>query len=109
MLQKSWETAESPWRNCRHSGSSVRPLSRNFRFDVTAPISLFKDIFTMFTGIIEHLGKIEELKRNKKGGRLKIGFARSTKPADANRLAPQTLSELQSELKIGASIAVNGC
>jgi riboflavin synthase len=68
-------------------------------------ISLFKDIFTMFTGIIEHLGKIETLKRNKNGGRLKIGFARSTKPADAKALAPG----LRSELKIGASIAVNGC
>ncbi|HLJ42154.1 MAG TPA: riboflavin synthase [Candidatus Acidoferrales bacterium] len=63
----------------------------------------------MFTGIIEHLGKIEELKRNKKGGRLKVSFARSTKPADAHELAPELQSELQSELKIGASIAVNGC
>ncbi|MGH9732158.1 MAG: riboflavin synthase, partial [Candidatus Acidiferrales bacterium] len=59
----------------------------------------------MFTGIIEHLGKIEELKRNKNGGRLKIGFARSAKSADTNELTP----ELRSELKIGASIAVNGC
>lgn len=59
----------------------------------------------MFTGIIEHLGKIAELKRGKKGGRLKVSLARSTKSADANELA----SELQSELKIGASIAVNGC
>ncbi|MHB8485439.1 MAG: riboflavin synthase [Candidatus Acidiferrales bacterium] len=59
----------------------------------------------MFTGIIEHLGKIEELKRNKKGGRLKVSFARSTNAADTNELAP----ELQSELKIGSSIAVNGC
>lgn len=63
----------------------------------------------MFTGIIEHLGKIEELKRNKKGGRLKISFTRSTKSADANALAPEFQSELQSESKIGASIAVNGC
>ncbi|HEV2315800.1 MAG TPA: riboflavin synthase [Candidatus Acidoferrales bacterium] len=59
----------------------------------------------MFTGIIEHLGKIEELKRNKRGGRLKVSLARSTRPADTSALAP----ELQSELKIGASIAVNGC
>ena len=63
----------------------------------------------MFTGIIEHLGKIEELKRNKKGGRLKVSFGRSTKPADAHELAPELQSELQSELKTGASIAVNGC
>jgi riboflavin synthase len=55
----------------------------------------------MFTGIIEHLGKIGELKRNKKGGRLQVNFARSTKSADAHELA--------SELRIGASIAVNGC
>src|SRR5579864_6629867 len=106
MLRKSWETAEFPWRSSRHNGSSVRPLSRNFRFDVTAPISLFKDIFTMFTGIIEHLGKIDELKHNKKGGRLKVSLARSTKSADANEPASQLQSELQSKLKIGASIAV---
>jgi len=59
----------------------------------------------MFTGIIEHLGKIDQLKRNKKGGRLKVSFSRSTKSANAKELAP----ELQSELNIGASIAVNGC
>lgn len=58
----------------------------------------------MFTGIIEHLGKIE-LKRNKNGGRLKVSFARSTEAANAHELAP----ELRSELKIGDSIAVNGC
>jgi len=55
----------------------------------------------MFTGIIEHLGKIDELKHNKKSGRLKVSFARSIKSAD--------MSGLTSELKIGASIAVNGC
>ncbi|MFI5128229.1 MAG: riboflavin synthase [Candidatus Acidiferrales bacterium] len=63
----------------------------------------------MFTGIIERLGKIEELKRNKKGGRLKISFARSTKSTDANEFASELQSELQSKLKSGASIAVNGC
>ena len=63
----------------------------------------------MFTGIIEHLGKIEALERNEGGGRLKISFARSTKSADASELAPDPQSELQSKLKIGASIAVNGC
>lgn len=63
----------------------------------------------MFTGIIEHVGKIEELKRNKKGGRLKVSFARSTKSADASELAPELQSELQSKLKTGGSIAVNGC
>ncbi|HEV2617681.1 MAG TPA: riboflavin synthase [Candidatus Acidoferrales bacterium] len=49
----------------------------------------------MFTGIIEHLGKIEELKRNKRGGRLQISLSA------ANDVAAQ--------LKVGASIAVNGC
>ncbi|HVB08071.1 MAG TPA: riboflavin synthase [Candidatus Acidoferrales bacterium] len=49
----------------------------------------------MFTGIIEHLGKIEALERNEDGGRLKIGLA------DAKSIA--------AEIKVGASIAVNGC
>ncbi|MFZ0638237.1 MAG: riboflavin synthase [Candidatus Acidiferrales bacterium] len=49
----------------------------------------------MFTGIIEHLGKIESLTRNAEGGRLKIHLA------DAKKLAH--------ELAIGSSIAVNGC
>ena len=63
----------------------------------------------MFTGIIEHLGKIEELKRNKNGGRLKVSFARSAKSTDADEFASELQSELQSESKIGGSIAVNGC
>ena|SRR5487761_2221 len=49
----------------------------------------------MFTGIIEHLGKIEALERNADGGRLKISLA------DAKNVA--------AEIKVGASIAVNGC
>jgi riboflavin synthase len=49
----------------------------------------------MFTGIIEHLGKIEAIKRNADGGQLKINFA------DAKKLAH--------ELAIGSSVAVNGC
>ena len=49
----------------------------------------------MFTGIIEHLGKIEALERNEDGGRLKISLA------DAKSIA--------AEIKVGASIAVNGC
>lgn len=49
----------------------------------------------MFTGIIEHLGKIESLKRSADGGRLKIQLA------DAKKLAH--------ELSVGSSIAVNGC
>ncbi|MGH9729442.1 MAG: riboflavin synthase [Candidatus Acidiferrales bacterium] len=53
----------------------------------------------MFTGIIEHLGKIDALKRNKKGGRVKVSLG----------AAKNIAAELQSELKSGASIAVNGC
>ncbi len=49
----------------------------------------------MFTGIIEHLGKIESLTRGDGGGRLKINLA------DPKKLAQ--------ELAIGSSIAVNGC
>ncbi|MFZ0702448.1 MAG: riboflavin synthase [Candidatus Acidiferrales bacterium] len=49
----------------------------------------------MFTGIIEHLGKIESLARNAEGGRLKVHLA------DAKKLAP--------DLATGSSIAVNGC
>ncbi|HKV27512.1 MAG TPA: riboflavin synthase [Candidatus Acidoferrales bacterium] len=49
----------------------------------------------MFTGIIERLGRIDKLKRNKNGGRLKISFA------EGKTFAPV--------LKIGASIAINGC
>ncbi|MGC1107595.1 MAG: riboflavin synthase [Candidatus Acidiferrales bacterium] len=49
----------------------------------------------MFTGIIEHLGKIENLTRNVEGGRLGIHLA------DAKKFAH--------ELAIGSSIAVNGC
>ncbi len=55
----------------------------------------------MFTGIIEHLGTIgalarhEDLARHKNGARLKINFTGA--------------KDLAAEIKIGASIAVNGC
>ena len=49
----------------------------------------------MFTGIIEHLGKIENLARNAEGGRLTVSFTESKNPARG--------------LAIGSSIAVNGC
>lgn len=49
----------------------------------------------MFTGIIEHLGKVESLARSADGARLKIDLG------DARKIAH--------ELSIGASIAVNGC
>ncbi|MGH9864425.1 MAG: riboflavin synthase [Candidatus Acidiferrales bacterium] len=49
----------------------------------------------MFTGIIERLGTIDALKRNKKGSGLKVSLG--------------TAKDIAAELKIGASIAVNGC
>ncbi|HEV2288276.1 MAG TPA: riboflavin synthase [Candidatus Acidoferrales bacterium] len=49
----------------------------------------------MFTGIIEHLGKIEKLARTDEGGRLKVRFAKNP-PAEG-------------DLRIGSSISVNGC
>lgn len=55
----------------------------------------------MFTGIIEHLGKIENLTRSDEGGQLEISLAGVSKTRGAKNLA--------SELNPGASIAVNGC
>ncbi|HEV2490571.1 MAG TPA: riboflavin synthase [Candidatus Acidoferrales bacterium] len=49
----------------------------------------------MFTGIIEHLGRIDSLRRTEAGGRLRVSLS------DAASLVPK--------LKIGSSIAVNGC
>lgn len=49
----------------------------------------------MFTGIIEHLGKIESLTRAHDGGSLKVNLAGA--------------KELARELAIGSSVAVNGC
>ena len=49
----------------------------------------------MFTGITEHVGKIEEFQHDEKGGRLRISLEGA--PAIA------------AEMKLGDSIAVNGC
>ena len=49
----------------------------------------------MFTGITEHVGKIESLERGEQGGRLRVGLA------GAREIAP--------EMKLGDSISVNGC
>lgn len=49
----------------------------------------------MFTGIIEYLGKIDSLERLKEGARIRIHLE------GANAIAK--------ELKIGSSLAVNGC
>lgn len=49
----------------------------------------------MFTGIIERFGKISSLEQNENGGRLRISLAN----------AP----DIAAEMKIGDSIAVNGC
>jgi riboflavin synthase len=49
----------------------------------------------MFTGIIEHVGKIEALDRSQDGGRLWVNFAGA--------------AEMAQVTKLGDSIAVNGC
>lgn len=49
----------------------------------------------MFTGIIEHLGRIQSLKRTGTGGRLRIDLAGA--------------AAIASELRPGSSVAVNGC
>lgn len=49
----------------------------------------------MFTGITEHVGKIESLERSKDGGRLRVSLAGA--------------SAFAAEMKLGDSIAVNGC
>jgi len=49
----------------------------------------------MFTGITEHVGKIESLERSEQGGRLRISLAGA--------------HELAKEMKLGDSISVNGC
>ena len=49
----------------------------------------------MFTGIVEHLGKMESLDRTPQGGRLRVNLA------DA--------PEIAASIKIADSIAVNGC
>lgn len=49
----------------------------------------------MFTGIIEHVGKVEALDRTDSGGSLWVNFAGA--------------ADIAAEIKIGDSIAVNGC
>jgi riboflavin synthase len=49
----------------------------------------------MFTGIIEQAGKIESLARDANGGRLRVSLAGA--------------QEIAAEMKLGDSIAVNGC
>ncbi|MDE3171378.1 MAG: riboflavin synthase [Acidobacteriota bacterium] len=49
----------------------------------------------MFTGIIEHVGKVEALGRAGAGGSLRVNFAGA--------------ADIAAELKLGDSIAVNGC
>lgn len=49
----------------------------------------------MFTGIIEHAGKIETLEHGAEGGRLRVSLA--------------SAPEIAAEMKLGDSIAVNGC
>jgi riboflavin synthase len=49
----------------------------------------------MFTGITEHVGKIESLERGKDGGSLRVSLSGS--------------GELAASMKLGDSISVNGC
>jgi len=49
----------------------------------------------MFTGITEHVGKIESLDHGKDGGRLRVSLSGS--------------GELAASMKLGDSISVNGC
>ena len=49
----------------------------------------------MFTGITEHVGKIESLAHGKDGGRLRVSLSGS--------------GELAASMKLGDSISVNGC
>src|SRR5256885_4707319 len=56
------------------------------------PTSQWKGICTMFTGIVEHVGRIESLSRSADGGRLRV---------NAGALA--------ASVAVSASIAVNGC
>jgi riboflavin synthase len=52
----------------------------------------------MFTGITEHVGKIESLDRGSDGGRLVVAFGTG-----------DTAQEIARGTKLGDSIAVNGC
>ncbi len=49
----------------------------------------------MFTGITEHVGKIDSLARSEDGGRLRVDFAGA--------------AEIAAQMKLGDSISVNGC
>jgi riboflavin synthase len=49
----------------------------------------------MFTGITEHVGKIESLERDEHGGRFSVSLA--------------SAHDLAKEMKLGDSISVNGC
>jgi riboflavin synthase len=57
------------------------------------PILLWKDIFAMFTGIVEFMGTIESLEHTAEGGRLVVR-------------APEVIAV---GLAVANSIAVNGC
>ncbi len=49
----------------------------------------------MFTGITEHVGKIDALERGEEGARLRVNFAGA--------------AEIAAQTKLGDSISVNGC
>jgi riboflavin synthase len=58
-------------------------------------ISPWKDISAMFTGITEHTGKIESITAGGDGGRLRVALTNA--------------AAIASDMKLGDSIAVNGC
>src|SRR5690242_8220388 len=95
MLRRSWEPVAWRWRAFRRDDSHGCRRFKIFRSGVMARISWCRGIFEMFTGIIEHLGRIESLKRSEAGGRLRINL--------------RGAASIASDLKIGSSIAVNGC
>ena len=64
----------------------------------------------MFTGITEHVGKIESLEHGKDGGRLRVSFRNdSTNLISEADSASACEAEIARGTKSGDSIAVNGC
>src|SRR6516162_5444219 len=96
MLRKSWAPAACQWQICRlRVGFQGRQRSRIFVSPHTAQTFASKDTFTMFTGITEHVGKIEEFHHGETGGRLRVNLEGSP--------------SIAAEMKLGDSISVNGC
>src|SRR5215472_7717832 len=96
MLRKSWAPAACQWQICRlRVGFQGRQRSRIFVSPHTAQTFASKDTFTMFTGITEHVGKIEEFHHGETGGRLRVSLEGSP--------------SIAADMPLGDSISVNGC